>query len=435
MQTHRFRVLQSVFFIGFVCSMASATVGSAAEPWPQWRGGNLDGMSRETSLPTKWSKTQGILWSVELPGAAGSTPCVWDDKIFLTTADQGKLSLLCVGTDGKKLWSKVVAEGDKAIRGDEGNLASPSPFTDGKHVWSMMGEGTFACFTVTGEPTWKIDLQERFGKFNIAFGMTSTPVLDGDRIYLQLIHGDGDANTREAVIACLNKETGETIWKNDRPSDAVVECEHSYASPIIYRDTKRAMLITHGADYVIGHSLDDGRELWRCGDLNPKGNYNPTLRFVASPVAGEGIIVVPSAKNGPVFCLKPDISGNITEKADAFVWKMERDTPDVPSPLIHNGLVYLCRENGVIICVDAKTGKLVYEGSATRDRYRASPVIGAGHVYVTSRSGVTTVIKEGRKFEVVASNELGEEVSASPAISNGRIYIRTFSRLYAIGKK
>ena len=188
----------------------------------------------------------------------------------------------------------------------------------------------------------------------------------------------------------------------------------------------------NGADFVIGHSLQDGHELWRCGDLNPKGNYNPTLRFVASPLAVPGLIVVPSAKNGPVFALQPGISGNVTESTDAFFWKRANGTPDVPSPLAHDGLVYLCRENGNLVCLDAKSGEQFYEQRTTADRHRASPVYADGKVHLTARKGTVTVVKAGRQFELLAQNDLGEEISASPAIANGRIYLRTFKALYAI---
>lgn len=404
-----------------------------ADNWPQWRGPNHNGISGEKNLPTKWSKTENVVWRVPLPGPAGASPVVWDDKIFVTSVDSDSLVLLCIGTDGKERWRQRVGQGNKDVRGDEGNSASPSPCTDGKHVWTFMGNGLIACYTVAGEKVWAFDVQERFGKLSIAFGMTSTPVLDGNRLYLQLIHGEGNPTTREAKTVCLDAATGKTIWSQDRPSDAKAECEHSYASPTLYRDGQREFLLSHGADYVIAHALDDGRELWRCGDLNPKGKYNNTLRFVASPVAAPGMIVVPSAKNGPVVCLKPEGTGDVTEKESAFIWKRPAGTPDVPSPLIHDGLVYLCRENGNLICVDAKSGETLYEQRTVADRHRASPVFADGKIYLSARKGVVSVIKAGRTFEMLAQNEIGESTSASPAISNGRIYIRTFDALYAIG--
>jgi outer membrane protein assembly factor BamB len=398
-----------------------------AENWPQWRGARLDGISHETGLPTTWSKTDGVAWRLPLPGPAGATPVVWDDKIFLTSADGDSLILMCVGADGKPLWKQVMSDKNRNVRGDEGNSASPSPSTDGKHVWALMATGELACYTVAGKPVWGFNLQDRYGRFNIQFGMTSTPVLDGDRLYLQIIHSGG------AGVVCLNALSGKEIWKKNRPSDARDECEQSYASPIIYRSGKQEMLLTHGADLIVAHRLKDGREIWRCGGLNPPGNYNRTLRFVASPVAAAGLIVVPSAKNGPVLGLSPDNHGDVTDSKSGHLWTRPRNTPDVPSPLVVDSLVYLCREDGTVLCLEAKTGEEIYQKRGHADRHRASPVYADGKIYLTARDGTVTVIKAGREFEVLASNPMGEAMSSSPAIANGRIYLRTFDALYAIG--
>lgn len=424
---------RSIWLACFVVVL-NAALAARAENWPQWRGAKLDGKSSEKSLPVTFSPTEGVAWKLDLPGPAGSTPCIWDDHIYLTSVADDKLLLMCVSTTGKVLWQQTLATGNKDVRGDEGNSAAPSPCTDGKHVWAFFANGVLGCFTKDGEQVWKIDVQDRYGKLKIAFGMTSTPVLDNGRLYLQLIHGEGDPKTREAVIVCLDGLTGKEIWKHDRESDGKAECEHSYASPVLYRDSKMSYLLTHGADYVTAHSLEDGHELWRCGDLNPKGNYNNTLRFVASPVAADGIIVVPSAKNGPVFALKADGAGDVTDNAAAFHWRRERDTPDVPSPLIVDGLVYLCRENGNLICMDAKTGQEYYNERTTADRHRASPVYADGKIYLCARKGVVTVVKAGKEFEILAKNDMVDSIASSPAISNGRIYVRTYKALYAIGK-
>lgn len=421
-----------VTLVGLAISINSVR----AENWPQWRGPKNNGISNETNTPTKWSKTENIAWRLPMPGPAGATPAVWGERIFLTSVDKGSgdLLLLCVGTDGKEKWRQVMASGNKDVRGDEGNSASNSPSTDGEHVWAMMTNGVIGCWTVEGKEVWKFNLQDRYGKFSIQFGMTSTPVLDGDRLYVQLIHGDGNAKTREAVVVCLEKLTGKEIWKRDRPSDAIAENEHSYASPVMYDDGKAKFLLTHGADFIVAHDLKDGHELWRCGDLNAKTKYDPTLRFVASPAAGNGIIVVPTAKGAPVIALKPDGKGDITNNAAAHLWKHAK-TPDVPSPLIHNGLVYLCMQDGQVHLLDEKSGEQIYLKRAHNDRYRGSPVYADGKVYLTARGGLVTVIKAGRDYEVLAENDLGEPISASPAFANGTLYLRSFDSLWAIKTK
>ncbi|MCA9175916.1 MAG: PQQ-binding-like beta-propeller repeat protein [Planctomycetales bacterium] len=405
-----------------------------AENWPQWRGPDGNGISSAPAAPLKWSATENVRWRTPLPGPGGATPVIWGERIFVTSVDGDELVLLCIDTAGKQLWRNVVSTGNKDVRGDEGNSASPSPCTDGRHVWAFMGNGALACYDIDGKQVWKLDVQDRYGKLNIAFGMTSTPVLDKGRLFLQLIHGEGNPQTREAKVVALDAATGAELWSADRPSDASRECEHSYASPILYRDDSGEQLITHGADYVVSYDAGNGKELWRCGELNPKGNYNPTLRFVASPVATDGAIIVPSAKNGPVLSLSPRGKGDITSAAPYRLWTRERNTPDVPSPLVHDGVVYLCRENGTLICVDLASGEELYQERVHGQRHRASPVYAAGHLYMSARDGRVSVVKTGRKFELVAQNDLNEALSASPAIADGVLYLRTFDALYAIGK-
>jgi len=427
--SRRLAMLAGMSFVALLGMMSASSRQAAAENWPQWRGPRGDGVSQETGLPTSWSSTDNVLWRLPLPGSGGATPIVWEDRVFVTSTKGDDLVLLCVSTDGKLLWERQVAGGNYQARGDEGNAASPSPSTDGTHVWVMFGTGDLACYDFEGNQVWHVDLQDRYGRFNIQFGLSSTPVLDGDRLYLQLLHSN------DWLVLALDNLTGAEIWKHRRQSDAYNECEQSYASPVLYRDGERSFLLTHGCDYIVAHRLSDGAELWRCGGLNPRGNYNQTLRFVASPLAVPGMVVVPSAKRGPVLGLKPDSFGDITEKDEAYFWRRDADTPDVPSPLVVDGLLYLCREDGRLICADAETGEEHYYERTFSDRHRASPVAGDGKLYTTARRGVITVTKIGPTFEVLATNEMGEEMSASPVISNGRIYLRTFDALYAIGSK
>ncbi|MEX0678020.1 MAG: PQQ-binding-like beta-propeller repeat protein [Pirellulales bacterium] len=416
-----------------VCLLAAALAATRhhalAENWPQWRGPNLDGISHEAGLPLAWSKTENVVWRLALPGPAGATPIVWDDHIFLTSAEGDALVLMAVSTDGKPLWKQAMADDNKTVRGDEGNAASPSPSTDGQHVWAMMGTGDIGCYTFDGREVWKFNLQDRYGKFQIQFGMTSTPVLDRDRLYLQLLHS-GDA-----LVLALDKTTGREVWKQHRPSDARAECEHSYSSPTLYRDDQLSLLLTHGCDYIVAHQLSDGAEVWRCGGLNLKSNYNPTLRFVASPLAVPGLVIVPSAKNGPVLALDPRAKGDITDTKDGHFWTRPHNTPDVPSPLVVDGLVYLCREDGTLLCLDVETGEEYYKERTHADRHRASPVYADGKILLTARDGTITVVKPGKQFEILATNDMSESMSSSPVVSNGRIYLRTFNALYAIGSK
>ncbi len=421
--------------------LAASYLGSLGmtDNWPQWRGVELDSISPERTALSKLDKDAISTWQVPLPGPAGSSPIVWGDRIFVNstagTEDGANMFLLCIGTDGKIQWKKQLAGVSENSR-DSANSASPSPCTDGKHVWNMMGNGILKCFTVEGENVWEKDLQQAYGKFDIQFGMTSSPILDNGRLYLALMHGDMRSMTETSVghVVALDAQTGKEIWYHKRLTDGVSENTHSYASPTIYRDSEREYLITHGGDYVIGHSLKDGSELWRCGGINLKGqSYNPYLRFVASPTCVEGMIVVPTAKRGPVLALKPDLQGDVTNQPQAFHWRLDRGTPDVASPLIYDGLVYLAGERGILSCVDGKTGEVLYEERVLPGKHRSTPVAVDGKILLACRDGKILVVKAGRKFELISETNLEQETTASPAIANGRVYIRTFDALWSFG--
>ena len=413
-------------FSAIVVVLHCAAAVAPAENWPQWRGPDNDGISGETRLPTQWT-SDSVAWKLKLPGTGGSTPAVWGDRLFLTCQDGDHVALLCVGVDGHEVWRKKLGSGGGKVRGDEGNGASASPSTDGKHVWAFASSGELACFDFDGNEIWKFNVQERYGKFQMQWGFHTTPLLDGDRIYLQLFHSGAH------LVVALNKDNGDEIWKVQRKSDGRDENEQSYASPVMWRNGKDAYLIVHGDDYATAHRLTDGAEIWRVAGLNPKDHYRGDLRFVASPVATPDLIVVPSAKDHPVVGVKPDATGLVEAGNAAEQWRRPSGTPDVPSPLVHDGLVYLCREDGHLYVLDAKTGEVKYDKHLHGARYRASPVYADRCIYLTARDGVVTVAKAGPAFEKVAENTLPDQFAASPAVSAGRIYLRGFDALWAVG--
>jgi outer membrane protein assembly factor BamB len=409
------------------CVLLAAAAGAPADNWPQWRGPDDNGISKETKLPAEWDATKNVVWKLGLPGRSGATPAVWGERLFLTSVDSGDIVLMCVSTDGKELWKRKLGTGDRSFRQGEGNNASPSPCTDGQHVWAYAGTGNLACFDFDGKAVWACNLQDRYGPFRIQWGMHVTPLLHGDRLYASLLHLGG------MWVVALDKATGKEVWKVERKTDGRGEGRQSYASPVLWTNGKDSYLIVHGCDYTTAHRLGDGGEIWRLGDLNPKERYNATLRFVSTPVAAPDLIVVPTAKNGPVVGVKPEAKGLITAGSEFEQWRRAKGTPDVSSPLIHDGLVYLCGEQGMLTCLDAKTGTPHYQERLHSGRYRGSPVYADGKIYLTCRDGTFTVVKAGPKFERLAEDRLPDDFAASPAIANGRIYLRGFRTLYAIG--
>ncbi len=407
--------------------MISLCGDALADNWPHWRGPENNGVSSEAGLATEWSGSENVSWRLELPGPGPATPIVWEDRIFLTSSEGESLALLCVSTSGELLWKKVIGTGNRDVRQGESNGAAPSPSTDGKHVWAYFGTGVVVCFDLEGKEFWRTNLDDRYGKFNSYFGIGTTPLLDRDRLYFQLLHADAQ------IILALDKSNGKEVWKHERKTDAQSECLHSYASPSIYRHDGQEFLLTHGSDYIVAHSLEDGGEIWRCGGLQNPNKYRHSLRLVASPVSAPGLIIVPSAKNGPIMALNPKVAeGDITGKDEHYVWRWERNTTDIPSPLIQGDLVYIPRENGVLVCIDAKTGHQVYIERVHAQRHRGSPVYTDGKIYLMAIDGTVSVVKAGRKFEILASNNIEERIAASLAISDGTIYLRSYEALYAI---
>jgi outer membrane protein assembly factor BamB len=400
-----------------------------ADNWPNWRGPDNNGVARGNRLPLTWSESRNIAWKLPLPGKAGSTPVIWNDRIFLTSSRNDDFVLLCIRTDGKRLWERVLARGvGRASKKDEGQEGAASPSTDGKYVYTFLWSGAAACHDFKGREVWKFNAQERYGMFDILHGVHSSPLLHGGRLYLALLHANGN------WVVALDKATGKEVWKVERKSDAVGVSREAYASPCLWHDGKRTSLVVVGCDYATGHRLDTGREIWRLGDLNLMAKYNTTMQIIASPVATPEMLLVATAKGGPVVAVKPGATGRIRAGGRFELWRRRKGTPDVPSPLVHGGLVYLAQDNGLLQCLDARTGAELYRRRLHADHYRASPVLAGGRIYLTSHGGTVSVVKAGRHFKLLAANTLDDNFTASPAVAHGRLYLRGLRSLYAIGE-
>jgi len=409
--------------------------GAWADNWPSWRGPNHDGISQEKSPPLEWGQTKNIAWKLALPGMGGSTPIIWNDRIFLTCGRDKDLVLLCAGTQGKILWeSKLGVSARDVVRREgviQANETCASCSTDGAHVWALVGSGDLACFDFNGKEIWTCNIQERYGKYNIYHGIHTSPLVFGERVYLGLLHSAGH------WVVALDKKTGAEVWKIDRATDAKKESREAYTSPIIWDTGLDKHLIIHGSDYTTAHRLEDGGEVWRLA-LNDKTPYLAAFRMIATPIATRDLLIIPTTKNfsqgkgGPTIALKAGATGTLVAGSPFELWRLPVGAPDVSSPLLYDGLLYLCQDNGFLVCADAKTGKEIYQERLPDARYRASPVAADGKIYLTGYQGTVTVVKAGPKFEVLAQNELADTFTASPAIANGRVYLRGFRALYAI---
>jgi outer membrane protein assembly factor BamB len=412
----------------FLCGWLAAQ-GAGLAPagnWPQWRGPDMTGATTAKALPDKWSPTENIAWKLPLPEFSGSTPIVWNDRIFLNVGDGTELYLLCVDRQkGAEVWKKHLGSGNAKVR--KQNMSSPSPVTDGKRVWVMTGTGVLKAFDFSGQELWARDIQKDYGPFGLNWGYASSPLLVRDRLFVQVLHGmKTDAPSYLLAIDAL---TGKTLWRVERPTDAVAESPDAYTTPAILRNGGKEELVITGGDYATGHDPATGAELWRAGGFNPAKDRS--YRVVASPTVANGLIYVPSRVK-PLIALRVGGRGDITQSHVA--WTTDQG-PDVPTPAVTDKYIFILNDRGILWCRDAKTGVEIWGNQRARaGTYSASPVVADGKVYVTSEDGVTTVLEAGPVFKVIAENDLADYTLSSPAISGSQIFIRTQKFLYCISK-
>jgi outer membrane protein assembly factor BamB len=414
---------------------ASTVASLAAETWPHWRGPSRDGISTETNLPTTWSPTQNVAWKLPLPAFSGSTPIIWNDTIFLNVATEratGHIELWAVDRNKQAVAWKRPLSGENRI-GNKQNMSSPSPVTDGKHVWVITGTGVLKGFDFAGKELWTREIQKDYGKFGIQFGYASSPLLHGDGLYLQVLHGM--LTDDPSYVLKIDTMTGKTVWRVERPTDALQESPDSYAAPALLQYGGKTEIVITGGDVVTGHNPQTGKELWRADVLNPKKARN--YRIISSPIIAGGLIIAPTRVN-PLVALKPGGSGDVS--GTHVAWTFHRG-PDVPSPVSDGKYLYLVSEQGVVYCLELATGTLVYGPSRLpNDFYSSSPVLADGKIYVTGEStGVTTVFRAGPKFEILASNTFNDPCApyclASVAVSQGQLFVKTDANLWVVGER
>jgi outer membrane protein assembly factor BamB len=399
----------------------------AADNWPQWRGPQLNGHSAETNLPVKWSKTEGITWKLAMPERSGSTPIVWGDTIFLNVGEGNNLALWAVDRNtGTTRWTRPLGGGNVTMR--KQRMSSPSPVTDGRNVWVMTGTGLLRGFDFSGKELWMRDIQKDYGRFGIQWGYASSPLLHEDSLYVQVLHGM--LTDDPSYLLRIDKATGKTLWRVERPTNARQESPDAYSTPALLRYKGTTEIVITGGDVVTGHDLASGKELWRADGLNPTNNGS--FRIVASPLIVGETIIAPSRER-PLLVLRAGGRGDVTKSH--LAWQFNQG-PDVPSPVSDGTYLYSINDRGIMYCLDLKTGNTVYGPQRLRPAtYSGSPVLADGKIYITDEDGVTTVVKAGPTFELLAENDFAEYTLSSPAVSEGQIFIRTDTALYAIGAR
>jgi outer membrane protein assembly factor BamB len=310
----------------------------------------------------------------------------------------------------------------------KGNMSSPSPVTDGAHVWILSGNGILKAFDFAGKELWARDIQKDYGKWGLNHGYGSSPVLHEDSVYVQVLHGMHTDDP--SYVVRIDKKTGKTIWRVERPTTAERESPDSYTTPVLARVGKSIELVVTGADYATGHDLATGKELWRAGGFNP--DNNPFNRVIASAVAWGDTVYVPTRVK-PLQAYRAGGRGDVTTSHRLFQFL---SGPDVPTPITDGKLLYSVNDRGIVYCLDAKTGAEIYGGQRLKPgTYSSSPVLAGGHIYITSEEGMTSVFKAGPKFELVAENPTDEYTLSSISVSDGQIFLKTSNHLYCIGTR
>ncbi|HEY6614029.1 MAG TPA: PQQ-binding-like beta-propeller repeat protein [Vicinamibacterales bacterium] len=422
----------------------SLTSAAAGENWPQWRGPGGQGVSADADVPTEWAPDKNVLWKAELPGTGMSSPIVWGDRIYLTAVLEGdvvpgqravkhrqgqevdwihpdsvaadkKHTFKVVALDaksGKILWDRTAYDGTVFdARHRRSSFAGPTPVTDGSMVYAYFGpEGLYA-YDAAGTLVWKVVTPFA----TLGLGTGTSPVLFENLVIIQRDEDNGD----QSALVAYDKKTGKEVWNTKRT------VEISWSTPVLVQGGGRTELVTNGNELIIAYDPGTGKELWRTTGVQSNA--------IHTPLVGHGLVILtagyPAKK---VIALRP---GPVPD-GQRVAWEYSKGTGYVISNIVYGDYLYLFTDNGIVTCLDPKTGAVKYEGGRipVPARFMGSPVAFAGLVAMTSEAGETFMLKAGPTHEIVGKNSVDEAVYSSPAIANGRIYIRTDKHLFAIGK-
>lgn len=421
-----------------------------AQDWPGWRGDGR-GISPEKNLPLKWSEDEGVKWKTPIPGAGHSSPIVWGNRVFVTTAvaedpnvetfrggvylggdrkkpDESEYAyhVICLNADqGNILWSKAVArQSPRTRRHTKNTYASETPVTDGKYVFASFGSAGLYGVDFEGNVIWQRDLgllRRRAG-----WGTSSSPVLLQNTV---IVNCDSDD---DSYIAAFEKATGDQVWRTERDEGA------SWGTPFLFEVGGRTTVVTNATRHMRGYDAATGKLLWECA--------GGSRISVPSPVATQGLVFLSSGHSmtflrQPIIAIRSGASGDITPtrgetNSQGVAWSHPKGGPYVTSPIAVDDYLYVPLDKGFLTCYEARTGKTVYEKQklGARNTITASPIAGDGKIYVQTEGGECYVVKPGPEFEILAVNKLDEVFCASPAVSAGKIFLRGRKHLYCVGK-
>ena len=441
------RSASSLVCLTFGLTLAAAP--ASGQNWPGFRGSNAAGVA-DGAPPVSWdvAAKRNVAWKTPIPGLAHSSPIVWGDRIYVTTAvaasgtpsvitgDSSKSGidsakdmvahswrLIAIDkTSGKIAWDREVHKGVPRVkRHVKASHASSTPATNGRAIVALLGSEGLFCFDMTGAVKWRQDL----GVMDVGlvddptyqWGPSSSPIIDGANVIVQ------NDRHKDSFIAAFDLTTGKPVWRANRDELP------TWSTPIIVQTSGRRELITNGGKFIRAYDPATGKELWRMSD-------NATQVKVPTPVIAGGSVVVTGGyppAGRPIYAIRPGGSGDIAPSA--LAWSTQNGAPYTGTPLVHDGIVYACTDNGILSAYDAKSGERIYRSrvAPTAGGFSASPVAAGGHLYLASEEGDVFVVKAGREFQLVATNPSGEIAMATPAISGNMLFVRTQGHLLGIG--
>ena len=417
---------------------------AAAENWPQWRGPQGDGTSRETGLPIAWSEDSGIEWKCKLPEWGTSTPIVWDDAVFVTShANNRELVLLKINKQtGRIEWTRQV--GTESItpvkqlskrremrRRQEfhwiHNLATPSPVTDGEVVVVHFGSGELAAYDFQGRQLWHRNLQEEHGNYTVWWGHSNSPVLYEDLVIsvcMQDSCHDLSDELAPSYLVAHDKLSGKQRWKTMRMTGATGEHCDSYTTPVFRTHRGRLEMIVMGGEVLDAYDPATGKQWWQLPGL-------VSNRAIPSPVAAGEMIYATLGLRRALVAVKPGGDGRRTR--DDIVWKYDQGISDSPSPVVAGELLFTVSIDGIVRCLDAHSGRLKWK-DRLKGHYYASPITAEARVYFLNMEGLTTVVSASSRYDKLTENQLDDSTIASPVAGGGKIFIRGRKWLYCLTK-
>jgi len=417
----------------FICCVFNivAVPSQASENWARFRGPNGQGISQTTNLPVSWSAEENIAWKTYIPGEGWSSPIVWNDHIFLTTATDDGKNCHVIAADrktGKILWDKIVfTQQPQQHRHDMNSYATPTPVTDGKTVFAVFSGGSFVALDFDGNILWvNSDLN-----FYSQHGLSASPILYDDLLILPVDQSSQEEPKAigwhepwdKGYLLALDKNTGKERWRGVRGMSRL-----AHATPIVMQINGEDQIISPAGDVIQGFNPTNGNLIWTVANRGEP--------CVPSPVIGNGLIYSSASGGSPILAVRPDGKGDCT--ATHIAWEQRRGSPMMASFLYVKPYLYTCADGGNLSCLDATTGEVIWQLRLRTGALNPSPIYVDGKIYAISEQGTTVVLKPSDNpkevAEIISTNELNEHTRASIAVAGNQFIIRTANQLWCIGK-